>query len=617
MHLSTPHQDMDSPTQCKSRKLGERLFKTTKSSSIPHLTDLRKELGYGHPGEDQDIAFKRAIRKQIENFVSTENLRGYRFTKWRTPVHQRGLLEITRDFLDTQGKGPEFWPDTHNSANTRLLQYSKDCDKIHRLMIKVFWRAAREYKRHKPSSSTAAQLFSQPSNASTQPSKPLNISSDTTHHIPNSTHDLRGQSINNPIDVENMQSGTHASGPSTDNDPYAAVRMSFDFSVFARRDETPDESSSSEPFPSSLLAPDPVENNVTAPQEMEKTSGADVYDVPNSPTRLDQTAHNNSKRPAESNSNDKDHQAKVPRQDPSNSEQPTHQPTTRTRGGKKTQNATTKLRKSNRSSKPAVRQYYATEEQIRAAEIPSTSPSPPPAQAGSCAKQGRPTTDKANNSIPDNSTGNKEGRVSAEIRAEMARQAERQATEAAIAAGVDQQPTMSAPDTAGLSEKAQGKRPAVTFSQAPITRAGPSRERESTARPETSTARHTEAASFELDEDEQRALNACEFMYRTNIASPIVYVPWSPSSTIFHMSLATVARGLGLRNHQTIHMSFRGPGANLDDKFKNGNEEWFASVKYLYVDLITKKQREVASTPASRRRKLRYAFYLSDAPNLV
>jgi hypothetical protein len=108
-------------------KVLDRLFKTTKTSTIPHLTELRKALGYGNPGQDQDIAFKRAVRTQIESFISpSTKLPAYKLTKWRLPLHQRGLQEVTKDFLDTKGKGPEFWPARHNSVNTRCLEYSKD-----------------------------------------------------------------------------------------------------------------------------------------------------------------------------------------------------------------------------------------------------------------------------------------------------------------------------------------------------------------------------------------------------------------------------------------------------------------------------------------------------------
>jgi hypothetical protein len=122
--------DSTSTTKKPSRRPGERLFKTTKTCSIPSLTHLRRELGYGNPGEERDIAFKRAIRTQIQTFVSSsDDTPAYEFTKWKNPAHQRGLLEVTKDFLEAQGKGSEFWPPRDVCGSTQPLQYCKDSAK--------------------------------------------------------------------------------------------------------------------------------------------------------------------------------------------------------------------------------------------------------------------------------------------------------------------------------------------------------------------------------------------------------------------------------------------------------------------------------------------------------
>jgi hypothetical protein len=129
-HLPTPKDMEPVQSQAKAPKMADRLFKTTKTSSIPHLTTLRKSLGYDNPGKQEDIAFKRAIKEQLGAFVSSgDNLPGYKLTKWTNPSHQRGLLGITKDFLDNKGKGPLFWPDSHSSTSTRSLEYSRDSKK--------------------------------------------------------------------------------------------------------------------------------------------------------------------------------------------------------------------------------------------------------------------------------------------------------------------------------------------------------------------------------------------------------------------------------------------------------------------------------------------------------
>lgn len=118
------------PGRTPSRTPGERIFKTTKSCSITSITHLRRELGFGARGEERDIAFKRAVRKQITTFVSSsDSIPAYKFTKWKNTVHQRGLLEVTKDFLDVQGKGSEFWPQSDLSDTTQPLQYWKDSAK--------------------------------------------------------------------------------------------------------------------------------------------------------------------------------------------------------------------------------------------------------------------------------------------------------------------------------------------------------------------------------------------------------------------------------------------------------------------------------------------------------
>ncbi|PCD45961.1 hypothetical protein AU210_001379 [Fusarium oxysporum f. sp. radicis-cucumerinum] len=538
-------------------KVLDRLFKTTKTSTIPHLTELRKALGYGNPGQDQDIAFKRAVRTQIESFISpSTKLPAYKLTKWRLPLHQRGLQEVTKDFLDTKGKGPEFWPARHNSVNTRCLEYSKDSSRIRRLMIKVFWRAAREHKRYKPSNSTSAKLLSQPSDRDTSPLKPLDTPSDDKHQVLNNSHILKGQSIDNPIDVESMQSRTNTSGPSTD-DHFAAFGMSLNLTVHTQRQDTPEESSSSEPFSSSLLVPDTAETMMPIPEEADSACRTDPYEVPKSPPRATETAQINGKRPVESDSNDSNRQAKVPRQDPIG---------------------------------PQRRSNASQGKQPSATTTDSTSKTP----AGETQSQS-PTE---------------------AIRAALTRQAKRQTTEAAIAAGVDQQLDAHGTSTTGVSAKAQGKLPDVPVRQTPTVQAGPSREREaeSTARPEASAARQqgSRPGNLEPEDIQRQVLNGREIVIRSDIANGVDFRSWKPSSFLFHMSLAAVARELGLRHGRTLHMSLRGRTSNLNEEFENGDEDGFESFKDECLGAIMQRHSGAASTPVLQRRQ--FWIYFSDKP---
>ncbi|KAF4438361.1 hypothetical protein FACUT_4972 [Fusarium acutatum] len=606
-------------------KVLDRLFKTTKTSTIPHLTELRKALGYGNPGQEQDIAFKRAIRSQIESFVSpSTKLPAYKLTKWRLPLHQRGLQEVAKDFLDTKGKGPEFWPARHDSVNTRCLEYSKDSSRIRRLMIKVFWRAAREYKRNKHSNSTTTKLPSQPSDRDTLPLKPLDTPTDDKRQVlDNNSHILKGQSIDNPIDVESMQSRTNTSGLST-NDHIAGLGIAFNFILGAQqRQDTPDESSSSERFSSSQLVPDTDGTMMPIPEEAESASRTDLYEVPPSPPGVTETAQSNGKRLVEPDSDDLNRQAKVPRQDPSTSAKSTRQPPKSTRGGRKTQSLDLKVRSSKRQRKPVYRPGAATEEQIQAAENPTPTPTPslPPAVAGpqrrSNVSQSKQPSATTNDSTSKTSAGETQSQSPTEaIRAELARQAERQTTEAAIAAGVDQQLDAHGTSTTGLSAKAQGKLPDVPVRQTPTVQAGPSREREaeSTARPGASAARQqgSRPGNLEPEDIQRQVLNGREIVIRSDIANGVDFRSWKPSSFLFHMSLAAVARELGLRHGRTLHMSLRGRTSNLNEEFENGDEDGFESFKDECLGAIMQRHSGAASTPVLQRRQ--FWIYFSDKP---
>ncbi|KAF5985276.1 hypothetical protein FBULB1_2989 [Fusarium bulbicola] len=612
-------------------KILDRLFKTTKTSTIPHLTELRKALGYGNPGQEQDIAFKRAIRAQIESFVSpSTKLPAYKLTKWRLPLHQRGLQEVTKDFLDTKGKGPEFWPARHSSVNTRCLEYSKDSSRIRRLMIKVFWRAAREYKRIKPSNSTTTKLPPQPGDRDTSPLKLPDTPSDDKRQVFNNSHILKGQSIDNPIDVESMQSRTNTSGPSTDD--HFAVSLNVTF--HKPRQDTPDESSSSEPFSSSQLVPYTEGTMMPIREEAESAPGTDLYEVPLSPPRATESvgAQLNGKRPVEPDSNDSSRQAKVPRQDPSTSAKSTRQPPKSARGDRKTQSLPP-VRSSQRKRKQVHQPGAATEEQIQAAEnrtpTPTPTHSPPPAvvgpQPGSNAGQSEQPSTTPNDSALRTSAGGTQGQSPNEaIRAELARQAERQTTEAAIAAGVDRQLDARGTSTTGLSAKAQGKQPEVPVRQSPTVQAGPSRERErereaeSTARPEASTARQPGGLSGNLapeDRDTQRQVpngHEIAIVIRSDIANGVDFMSWKPSSFLFDMSLAAVASELGLRHGRTLHMSLRGRMSNLCEKFEDGDEDRFESFKDECLGVIMQRHSGAASTPVLQRQQFR--IYFSDKP---
>ncbi|KAM0344383.1 hypothetical protein ACHAPU_007567 [Fusarium lateritium] len=621
----------------KAPKAANRVFKTTKTITIPNLTELRKELGYDNKGQQEDISFKRAIREQVESFVSpSEDLPGHKFTKWKSEAHQRGLVDITKDFLDTKGNGPRFWPDSHSSAKERSLEYSKDCAKISRLMIKVFWRTACEFKRYRTSNPTLQTQSN--SNEVPAPPEETDIKPiDTRPQAVISTDNLRGLSVDNPIDIEEMQPGTSIPGPSTDIDPFLEADV-HNFTTFAPRapENTSDEWPSSDPyaslFPSGVVGniPDcrPLEviNNPQTVQP-ENMRGADLYDGPNTPPAVTQNTQSNGKRPAETNPNDKDRQAKVPRQDQGAPERQAK------KAGKKTLSAPAAVRRSNRERRAPDRPGAATEEEAEAIEDSPTPSSPEP---GRYADQGQQAKDKADGSLSKASTshpgatndvrrdGQRQSSTESQ-RAEAARLTERRA--AAVEADADAGQRPSRMDN--LNARAKGKQPALPQREALVAQAGPSRERESLesapgpavnvaptgSRPPPripNTVQQVERVI--LSDDDSQVLDACEITHRSNINSGKTFVTWIPSAVIIRLSLADVSRELGVVGPRRLYFKFKHRKANIEDDFGRGDGSRFVSVMVEWLGVITDQYIENASLPAGQRSRPEFQVYISNAP---
>ncbi|KAF5663074.1 hypothetical protein FHETE_7641 [Fusarium heterosporum] len=627
----------------KAPNSANRVFKTTKTITIPNLTELRKELGYDNPGQQEDISFKRAIREQVESFVSpSEDLPGHKFTKWKSESHQRGLLDITKDFLDTKGNGPRFWPDRHSSTKERSLEYSKDFAKIRRLMIKVFWRTACEFKRYKASNPTLDRLLPESNELYTPPEevdiKPI----DTRPQVVTSTDTLKGLSVDNPIDIEDMQPDIGITAPLRDIDPFLGAELP-NFTTFASGapENTSDEWPSSEPyaslFPSSAVGdiPDcrPLEV-ADRPQTVqpENMRGADLYDGPNSPPAVTQNSKSNGKRPAETNPNDNDRQAKAPRQDQSAPERHA------TKAGKKAQSAPTAVRRSNRERRAPDRPGVATEEELEAADHIPTPSSP---ERGRYADQGQQAKDKADSSkaSTSHSRGTNDVRRDSQrqsstesSRVEVARLAERRTT--ALHAMVEEEADINDRPRCivNILANVRGKRPTPPQRQIPVTQAGSSRERESLgesapqpavdvtqteSRPPLQTldtAQQVDPNS--LSHDERRALDACEITHRSNIKSNSgkTYVKWTPSAMIFFLSLADVARELGVEGPQRLFFKFKHRWANFEDDFGRAEGKRFRTVMREWLGIINEQCTENALLPAAQRPELEFQVYISKAP---
>ncbi|RSM10676.1 hypothetical protein CEP52_003475 [Fusarium oligoseptatum] len=304
----------------KPSKAGERVFKT-KTCNIPSLTELRKSLGYGHRGEEQDIAFKRALTAQVETFVSRDNLPGVSFTKWKTPAHQKGLRDMTKDFLVIKQKGPEFWPDDPNSPNRRPLEYTRNSEEIHRLLTKVFYRTAREHKRKQSTTPLASKESTEkPKSTSTEQPHTNKTSGDQTSR--RAYPDSRGQSADNPIDLDNMRPTANASVPSADVDPFAESSRRFADEYFMPH-ETPDGIPPEEVWkiPDDYLnAQVPRNDNPSLNIPSHAATVEDPSQGPNSPTEDTHVPRDRGKRPAQPPSIQDVRPAKVLRQAQDNTE---------------------------------------------------------------------------------------------------------------------------------------------------------------------------------------------------------------------------------------------------------------------------------------------------------
>ncbi|KAF4999189.1 hypothetical protein FGRMN_2648 [Fusarium graminum] len=603
----------------KAPNSANRVFKTTKTITIPNLTELRKELGYDNPGQQEDIFFKRAIREQVDSFVSPiEELPGY--------------------FLDTKGNGPRFWPDRHSSTKDRFLEYSKDSAKITRLMIKVFWRTACEYKRYRTLNSTIPQPQFRSNEVHDPPEdtevKPIDI----RPQVAISTDNLKGLSVDNPIDIEEMQPDDGITAPLTDVDPFSGAEVP-NFTSFDLRapENTSDEWPSSEPPYAYLFSsgdiPDcrPLEFT-DRPQTVrpENMRGADLYDGPNSPPAVAQNAQNNGKRPAETNPNNNNRQAKVPRQDQIAPERHA------AKVGRKAQSAPTATRRSNRERRAPDRPGAATEEEMEAAE---NSPTPSSPESGRYADKGQQAKDKADSSLSKASTSHPRGtddvrrdsqrQTSTESsRAEAARLAARRtdALHAAVEADIVDQPTR----IVNILARVRGKQPALLQRQTPVAQAGSSRERESleeSAPQPTVDAARTESRPppgvpdtvQEVDpniisDDQVRNLNACVIIYKSNIGRQRTYVTRELSDVIFRMSLADVSRELGVEGRQRLYFRFKHQWANIDDDFGRVDTDKFRTVMVEWLRIINDQCAENASSPVAQRPRLGFQVYISTEP---
>ncbi|KAJ4131088.1 hypothetical protein NW768_006629 [Fusarium equiseti] len=583
-----------------SRKPCERIFRTPARSTLK-LTTLRKLLGYGKSGEEREKTFKRAITEQFKTFVSSvDDLPAFKLTKWKDRDHQRGLLEVTDDFLEVKGKGDEFWP--HWNSGLR----------IRRLMTQMFWRMARESKRRIRSGSSNVQLSRTIRDALQQPVKTEDSSSVIDFLDWPSRFGDKGKTADDPIDLEDMPSSPIIPGLSTDNDPWANHDISF------RRVNGGSENHVTDAFipiisdiPDVTDDHDSTSTNTPLPPGSDIEPAVDPYDGPNSPPRVAQNRQDSSKRPAEPNSNNSDRPPKIPKANPSK--------------GKQVARSTT-ITMFGRYVKQREFPDRSTDEQLDAAVGSESSFAP---QEGSYAGRCRRGQAKDSTYGSALATPVHRGASSSKTPQPTSRaQAVHLATEEAER--VAGQVQAAAMGQASSSAVAQQQRPCVVPDTISLPQAGSSESQEqarisgtnhiaSAARKDAEIGEvPLEAPRNQLrpNQSQRMALETCRITYRSSISyNGTIHSVLTFEPSIFQMSLDDVLRVLDLNDSfATFYIVFH----TLEEgayPYRVRDQDDFETFRVECLSMITSSYRLSQLIPKAQRQPLHYRVLFSRTSN--
>lgn len=95
------------------------------ASSIPKITDLRDQLGYGDSQLPRCRAFYDDITAFRRKYRTSLGLSGVDLIDWKSPSHQCALDKMVHVYLDIENNGALYWPD-HQSPNCGHLSYNDD-----------------------------------------------------------------------------------------------------------------------------------------------------------------------------------------------------------------------------------------------------------------------------------------------------------------------------------------------------------------------------------------------------------------------------------------------------------------------------------------------------------
>ncbi|KAH7136858.1 hypothetical protein B0J13DRAFT_625485 [Dactylonectria estremocensis] len=115
-------------------------FRRHKAKELLPVHDLCEELGYGLTNKRRYINFYNTVANYGAGFKSRSTVAGIRALHWCNSAHKQLILEMARDFLETDKNGELFWPDDSMQANHGRLPYSKDYGLIQETMLVLFFQ---------------------------------------------------------------------------------------------------------------------------------------------------------------------------------------------------------------------------------------------------------------------------------------------------------------------------------------------------------------------------------------------------------------------------------------------------------------------------------------------
>ncbi|RSL46221.1 hypothetical protein CEP54_013957 [Fusarium duplospermum] len=132
---------------CTCPLAGYQMIVVDNGKPIDTMTSIAKGLGYSIRGRKNEPELAKIARAYPSRFTSSAGYSGHQLVKWSNYLHQQGLVEMTHQFLCTDGNGPRFWPDGYDDDR---LRYSEDRDEIFEAMFRLFFTINQYQKLKKP-----------------------------------------------------------------------------------------------------------------------------------------------------------------------------------------------------------------------------------------------------------------------------------------------------------------------------------------------------------------------------------------------------------------------------------------------------------------------------------